>query len=261
MSPTTLPSTMARHSVIAEAHEVLNLDAPGSPFEICLGVPVLNGARIVNVYKNAPCSFREIWLNVIQQFATADNDREYIVYYGNTSTASDENAERRSITYGEMKTKVSALANILYDHYSVRKGTRVGIAARNGIDWVAVWWACQVLGGEYFARRPLSSEFLSLLARFLYLQPFPSCSMHSCSDLSSVIALPFPAAKFSFATSNGWNGFSTGFSSTGSGPKSARADLVREACLLQEVDPFEQQSCCQRIRLERSRLCWMNRQS
>ncbi|KAI9015350.1 hypothetical protein DFJ74DRAFT_679844 [Hyaloraphidium curvatum] len=136
---------MAPKSAIGEAHDVLNF-AEGSPFEILEDVPTFGGTRRNNVYKNAPSSYREIWFSVADAFANADNDREYLVFFGNVSASDHAGAPRRSVTYVEANSTIRFLANAMYDGYGVRKGTRVGIAARNSLEWVLVWWACHMLG-------------------------------------------------------------------------------------------------------------------
>lgn len=131
-------------SVISEAHEVLCLDAPGSPFEMrpqrCFEGTLT--PRTANCYVHAPSSYREIWLAVAAAFATEETDREYLVFFGNSGSSNDGDpakAPRRSISYVEANRMIYALANILYDHYGARKGTRVGIAARNSIEFVLIW--------------------------------------------------------------------------------------------------------------------------
>jgi hypothetical protein len=136
---------MARKSAIAEAHDVLN-HAEGSPFEMrelrCFEKTLT--ARTVLSYVHAPQSYREIWIEVARQFATAENDREYVAFYGNSTN--DLDAPRRAISYSESNRMITSLANILYDNFHVRKGTRVGIASRNSIEFVLVW--CKFASGS-----------------------------------------------------------------------------------------------------------------
>lgn len=50
-------------------------------------------------------------------------------------------------TYERMHDEVLHTANWLRQEYGVRKGDRVGIMARNLPEWVAAYWAIQLLGG------------------------------------------------------------------------------------------------------------------
>jgi acyl-coenzyme A synthetase/AMP-(fatty) acid ligase len=72
---------------------------------------------------------RDFWLSSKQQ-----GDKPYLVY-----------ANER-LTYNRAHQVAENLARKLYHDHGVRKGDRIGIAARNLPEWVTLWWAAQMLG-------------------------------------------------------------------------------------------------------------------
>ncbi|KXS20779.1 acetyl-CoA synthetase-like protein [Gonapodya prolifera JEL478] len=96
-------------------------------------------------------SFREVWEGIAQNPHFAN--REYIVHYDNSSpetfdpTNPATAAHRTALTYAQTNDRVVRIANALVYRFGVKKGDRVGIAARNYADeWLPAWWAALCVG-------------------------------------------------------------------------------------------------------------------
>ncbi|TPX36518.1 hypothetical protein SmJEL517_g01187 [Synchytrium microbalum] len=103
------------------------ITAPGSPLETHyevthLGIPMLT-------YKRMFPNVRTVW-----ERTKAYADRTYLVF------------EDERYTYGQVREKVQALANSLYNEFGVRKGDRVAVIMRNYPEWIITFWATQLLG-------------------------------------------------------------------------------------------------------------------
>ncbi|KAF8200802.1 hypothetical protein BJ912DRAFT_582736 [Pholiota molesta] len=121
------------------------LTAPGSIHE--LETALVDG-RLYRVYKNLwPC-LREFWLSAVSQYS---NDT-YIVY------------EDQRLTYSQVHTRAIKVAGLLRNVYNIKKGDRVSICSRNSPDFLAIFWACHLIGA------------VAVLANaWLPLQPLSHC--------------------------------------------------------------------------------------
>lgn len=102
--------------------------APGSMHE--METRVING-KMQRVYKNLPDSNRDLHVMASNAFA----HRPYVVY---------DLKER--YTYGEIFQQSLTVAHWLKHQFSVRKGDRVGIAARNYPEFISTYWGIHLLG-------------------------------------------------------------------------------------------------------------------
>ena len=101
------------------------LTGPGGQFEV-IEAPVLGNS--LRVFKNAPPSVRDVWLNCAV-FA----ERPYLIY------------EDEQLTYAQAHAQVAAAAAWLFDH-GLQPGDRVAIAMRNYPEWMLIYWACVSVG-------------------------------------------------------------------------------------------------------------------
>ena len=101
------------------------LTGPGGQFEV-IEAPVLGNS--LRVFKNAPPSVRDVWLNCAV-FA----ERPYLIY------------EDEQLTYAQAHAQVAAAAAWLFDH-GLQPGDRVAIAMRNYPEWMVIYWACVSVG-------------------------------------------------------------------------------------------------------------------
>lgn len=102
--------------------------APGSVQE--METKLVNG-KMQRVYKNLPASTRDLFVMAARAFA----HRPYVVY---------DLQER--FTYQDIFDQSLTVAHWLKHQFGVRKGDRVGIAARNYPEFIATYWAIHLLG-------------------------------------------------------------------------------------------------------------------
>lgn len=129
----------------AQANAIIT--APGSPFETELLKVPYRGDKCppLKVYKNLPPTIGSVFFSAVNQFA----DREYLKLYSGNPKAFDEEFKRGSLvtlTYGQAKDQVIKLMWILKEKYGIKKGDKVGIAAKNSPAWALVFWAAVSLG-------------------------------------------------------------------------------------------------------------------
>ncbi|KJA19908.1 hypothetical protein HYPSUDRAFT_68905 [Hypholoma sublateritium FD-334 SS-4] len=103
------------------------LTAPGSIHE--LETALVDG-RLYRVYKNLWPSLRDFWLSAVSQYA----DDTYIVY------------EDQRLTYGQVHHRSVKIAGLLRTVYSIKQGDRVAICSRNTPEYLAIFWACHLVG-------------------------------------------------------------------------------------------------------------------
>ncbi|HEX4742032.1 MAG TPA: AMP-binding protein, partial [Caulobacteraceae bacterium] len=105
--------------------EVLAALTRQGPFEL-----VVDGSAGFpqRVYRNAPPSFREVFIST-----RAHRERAFAVYGGET------------LTYAQHYRQAAALARRLLEA-GVRKGDRVAVGMRNYPEWSVAFWACQAIG-------------------------------------------------------------------------------------------------------------------
>lgn len=82
----------------------------------------------LQVFKNAPDSLREVWLQTAQH-----NDLPYFIY------------EDKTLTYSTAHRQVVSVAAWLASN-GVKKGDRVAIGMRNYPEWAIAFWATQSIG-------------------------------------------------------------------------------------------------------------------
>ena len=116
-----------REDVLAE------LTAPGQPYEL---ETVERDGRTFRVFKNAPCSLRQLFEETV-------SDAEFLVY------------EEERLTFAETYRQASRLAHLLVNTYGVGKGDRVAISMRNYPEWVVAFMAATSIGAIAVAMNAL----------------------------------------------------------------------------------------------------------
>ncbi len=105
---------------------VATVTGPGQMFELTdaevRGVPM-------KVFKNCPPN-----LGFVLAMARGHGDKTFLVY------------EDERITFAEVADRCDGLANLLVNHYGVKKGDRVAIAMRNYPEWVMSFAAITSIG-------------------------------------------------------------------------------------------------------------------
>lgn len=104
---------------------ISELTSPGQVFELET-IPVYG--HPVRVFKNAPSSLREVWLN-----AASRGETPYLVF------------DDVTLTYGAAHSQVTSLAAWLVSQ-GIQKGDRVALGMRNYPEWVIAYWAMQCIG-------------------------------------------------------------------------------------------------------------------
>ena len=116
-----------REDVLAE------LTAPGQPYEL---ETVERDGRTFRVFKNAPCSLRQLFEETV-------SDAEFLVY------------EEERLTFAETYRQASRLAHLLVNTYGVGKGDRVAISMRNYPEWIISFMAVTSVGAIAVAMNAL----------------------------------------------------------------------------------------------------------
>ncbi|KAF9049753.1 hypothetical protein BJ165DRAFT_1453443 [Panaeolus papilionaceus] len=125
------------------------LTAPGRLHE--LETVVVDG-RLQRVYKNLWPSLRQFWLEAVARYT---NDT-YIVY------------ESHRLSYIQVHLRAVKLAGLFRDVYNIGQGDRIAICSRNCPDYLAIFWACHLIGA------------VSVLANaWLPPQPLGHCLTHT----------------------------------------------------------------------------------
>ena len=102
--------------------------APGQPFET---TPFERFGIEMPAFKNAPPSL----VHYMAHYSAENADSEFLV----------DGATR--LTYGETYEAARALAAGLIARHGIQKGDRVGIAARNSINWIVAYMGALLAGG------------------------------------------------------------------------------------------------------------------
>ena len=111
--------------MITRQEAIAELTATGMPLEL---ETVVVHDHPLRVYKNAPDSLRDVWLQAAQH-----NDATYFVY------------EDVAITYAEAHRQVVSVAAWLTSQ-GVKQGDRVALGMRNYPEWAIAYWATQCIG-------------------------------------------------------------------------------------------------------------------
>ena len=111
--------------MITRQEAIAELTAEGKPFELQTVDVFGNPLR---VFKNAPDSLRDVWLQ-----AAHENEATYFVY------------EDIAVTYAEAHRQVVSVAAWLTAQ-GVKKGDRVALGMRNYPEWAIAYWATQCIG-------------------------------------------------------------------------------------------------------------------
>ncbi|MSX80391.1 MAG: AMP-binding protein, partial [Actinobacteria bacterium] len=109
------------------------LTAPGQPYEL---ETVERDGRTFRVFKNAPCSLRQLFEETV-------SDAEFLVY------------EEERLTFAETYRQASRLAHLLVNTYGVGKGDRVAISMRNYPEWIISFMAVTSVGAIAVAMNAL----------------------------------------------------------------------------------------------------------
>lgn len=119
---------MASELDIALADAMARLTAPGALLET---VPIERFGRALPMLKNAPPTLAAYF----DQFCEQQGDKEFLV----------DGAQR--FTFAQLHAAARRVAGGLVAGQGVRKGDRIGIAARNSTNWIIAYMAILMAGG------------------------------------------------------------------------------------------------------------------
>ena len=126
-----------------QVKEWLTSPGCGTPFEL---TKVDVRGHKVNAWKHASASMRELWLD-----SRANFRKDYLIFIDNSQPLTGPDDQRIKnpavkLTYADAHFQSAALAWTLLNEYSVQRGDRVAVAARNCVEWIVAFWSIVSIG-------------------------------------------------------------------------------------------------------------------